>query len=95
MVETRQNGDVLEFVLAGAMDTSTCPDIKAEVLAKLGDKPGKVAFDLKAVDFVASIFLSLCLIVSQKAGAGNFAVINIQPQIKKVFKIAGLDKFVK
>ncbi|MBI5724693.1 MAG: STAS domain-containing protein [Planctomycetes bacterium] len=95
MLETRQNQDVLEFVLVGAMDSATCPEIKEEILAKLAENPARVAFDLKAVDFIASIFLSLCLIVSQKVGEGNFSVVNPQPQIKKVFKIAGLDKFVK
>jgi anti-anti-sigma factor len=53
-----------------------------------------VVFDLAGVDFVASAFLRLCLMVQQKAAGHQLTLVNVSPPIKKVFKIAGLDKLV-
>ncbi len=51
-----------------------------------------VTFDLGKVSFVASSFLRLCLKTAQAAGQGRFSVRNLTPEIKKVYRICGLDK---
>jgi len=47
---------------------------------------------MQDVDYVASAFLRMCLKVVKEVGPRNFSVINVHPNVKKVFKIAGFDK---
>lgn len=54
----------------------------------------KVVFDLGEVEYVSSSFLRLCLTVDRRLKKDNFSVVNTNPFIKKVFKIAGLDGFL-
>mgnify|MGYP001226951489 CR=1 FL=1 len=54
-----------------------------------------IVFDLEGVDYIASGFLRLCLSAASKVEKGNFSVINTDPQIIKVYKIAGLDSVLK
>ena len=53
-----------------------------------------MVFNLAGVDFVASAFLRLCLVVQQKAAGNPLTLVNVSPPIKKVFKIAGLGTLV-
>lgn len=57
--------------------------------------PQKIIFDLKNVIYVASAFLRICISMVKKTGKDNFLIINTQPQIKKIFKISGLEDFFK
>jgi anti-anti-sigma factor len=50
-----------------------------------------IVFDLEGVTYVASAFLRLCVSAAGKIERGRFSVINTDPQIMKVYKIAGLD----
>ena len=55
----------------------------------------KIVFDLDHVDYVASGFLRLCLVAAKSVGEGNFSIINTEPGVMKVFKIAGLDQILQ
>ena len=50
-----------------------------------------IVFDLEGVNYIASGFLRLCMSAAGKVERGRFSVINTDPQIMKVYKIAGLD----
>ena len=58
-------------------------EVKAESL--------KVVFELKGVDYVASAFIRLCLTAAKGVAKGDFSIVNTSPQVKKVFKLTGLD----
>ena len=53
----------------------------------------KIIFNLEKVSFVSSFFMRVCIIFAKKLKAGNFSIVNTSLMIKKIFKIAGLDKF--
>jgi len=74
------------------MDTTKCQEIEAELLNKVVETKIPVIFDLEEVDYVSSAFLRLCLRIAKEVGTGNFSIINVHPNVKKVFKIAGFDK---
>lgn len=82
------------FKFEHRLDTVTCSGMEAELTAELKNTRHPIVFDVGKVDFVSSAFLRLCLIAAKQAGGGNFHVVNAAPQIKKVFKIAGLDQFL-
>lgn len=76
------------------LDTVACAAIEGEILAQLEKSKPPLVFDIGSVDFVSSAFLRICIMAAKKSGEGNFKVANAAPQIKKVFKIAGMDQFL-
>ncbi len=94
MIRTEQQDGKITFCFEGRMDTASCSSVEADVGVQVDKADGVVAFDLKAVDFVSSAFLRICISAAKKKGAGKFQVLNAAPQIKKVFKIAGMDQLV-
>lgn len=82
------------FKFEQRLDTVTCSGIETELIAELKGTRLPIVFDIGKVDFVSSAFIRICLIAAKQAGGGNFHVANAAPQIKKVFKIAGLDQFI-
>jgi stage II sporulation protein AA (anti-sigma F factor antagonist) len=94
MVQSTQKDGNLVFEFSGRMDSAECTRIEGEVVQPAQTIGRPVVFDLARVDFVASAFLRLCLMVQQKAGGNQLTLVNLNPTIKKVFKIAGLDKMM-
>ena len=94
MVQSTQSDGSLVFRFAGRLDTMECSRIEGEVIQQAQTAGQPVVFDLADVDFVASAFLRLCLMVQQKAAGHQLTLVNVSPPIKKVFKIAGLDKLL-
>ena len=90
--ETSDVKMILKF--ESRLDTATCSGFENEVLAQIEKAQVPVVFDIGKVDFVSSAFLRICIMTAKKAVDGNFHVVNAAPQIKKVFKIAGMDKFL-
>ncbi|NQT33323.1 MAG: STAS domain-containing protein [Candidatus Omnitrophica bacterium] len=74
------------------LDTANCLEIEDELINKVRESKAPVIFNLQDVDYVASAFLRMCLKVAKEVGPENFSVINVHPNVKKVFKIAGFDK---
>ena len=74
------------------LDTANCQRVEEELFNKMRETKIPVIFDLHDVDYIASAFLRICLKATKEVGSGNFSVINVHPNVKKVFKIAGFDK---
>jgi anti-anti-sigma factor len=94
MFELSKIGDKMLCKFSGRQDTTTCMEMEAKLSEVTGEKL-PVTFDLKEVEYVSSAFLRLCLRVAKEVGTEKFAVVNLNPSVKKVFKIAGFDKLVK
>ncbi len=74
------------------MDTNASTEADKEFLKSFGEGGAdKIVFDLEGVTYVASGFLRLCVSAAGKVDKGKFSVIHTDPQIMKVYKIAGLD----
>ncbi len=91
MLSTCEHDRVL-IRFTGRLDTARCEELAGEVRAAVTAPTTPVEFDLARVDFVASAFLRLCIYAYQQAGAHGFQISNATPTIKRVFKIAGMDK---
>jgi len=94
---------------AGSLDSNTYTDLQEHIAAVTQRKPGALVLDLKDLTYISSAGVRV-LIAAQKAmkAAGSgFAVVNLQPQIRKVFEIimalpsrnvfesvAGLDRYL-
>jgi anti-anti-sigma factor len=73
------------------LDTAKCMEIEAAVRSAVDGANSSVVFDLTGVSFVSSSFLRLCVYAARQAKDHAFQIVNVEPSVKRVFKIAGLD----
>ncbi len=74
------------------MDTPASAEADKDFCKSLSEAGAEnIVFDMDGVTYVASGFLRLCVSAARKVEKGKFSVINTDPQIMKVYKIAGLD----
>ena len=93
MLDYFLTNEVFTISFTGRMDSRASADLEAELMEKLAEiNCKKVIFDLDHVDYIASTFLHICLVIAKKIKPENFSVINTKPHIKKTFVIAGLDQ---
>ena len=73
----------------GSIDGTSYTILASEVDALIAKNPRLVIFDLKDVHFVSSAGLGVVLVAEQKMKelGGNTLMVNLQPQIRKVFDI--------
>ena len=95
MTASPSGDETLVIALQGRMDTIACMAAEADVLNKVRSARGPVVFDMKAVDYVSSTFLRICVRAAQVAGTDHFALTHVHPEIKKVFMIAKLDHLIR
>lgn len=87
--------ETVVITLQGRMDTITCEAAEADILNRVRNARGPIVFDMKAVDYVSSMFLGLCVKIGELAGTNRLELTHVHPEIKKVFKIAGLDRQIR
>ena len=73
----------------GSIDSNTFAILGVKVDAILEKSPKVIIFDMKDVSFVSSAGIGVVLIAEQslKPKGGEVLLVNLQPQIKKVFDI--------
>ena len=95
MVQIIKTNDQLTCMMPARLDTAACLSFQDNLLKRVAEEKMPVVFDMKDVTFVSSMFIRICLQVYKHAGASRFQVVNLSPDVKKVFKIAGLDQQLK
>jgi anti-anti-sigma factor len=94
MIQTCEPDKQILFHFEGHLDTAKCMEIQAEVRGTITASSLPVVFDLGKVVFVSSSFLRMCIYAYQQAGERGFRIVGASPYVKRVFKIAGLDKIL-
>jgi anti-anti-sigma factor len=74
---------------AGSLDSNTYTDLQEHIAAVTKSKPGALVLDLKDLSYISSAGVRVVIATQKamKAVGGGFAIINLQPQIRKVFEI--------
>ena len=90
MIEYSTEGEKLICKFLKHMDTETCQKYQEELFEKIALAKNSM-FDLRDVDYVSSLFLTFCIRASKVLGSDNLVIVNLHPNVKKVFKISGLD----
>ncbi len=91
MVKFKQSGAALHCVFRGRLDTPVCQALEEEVLEQVESAVGAVVFDLEEVEYISSMFFRLCIQANGRVDTGMFSVVNASPEIKSMFRIAGLS----
>ena len=95
MIKYKTENGALICTFTGRLDTASCSQWEKDIYEKVSQSDGPIIFDLNKIDYIASMFLRICIKVAKEVGTENFSLINVSPFVKKVFKIAGLDNQIK
>ena len=91
MLAIEERGGTLVFAFSGRLDTVDCLEFDARLAAAAEATSLPVVFDLNGVDYVASMFLRVCVRTATQVGFERLRLVNVGPAVKRVLKIAGLD----
>ena len=75
--------------IAGSLDSNTAPELQQSIDAQIDGSVSATIIDFKDLDFLSSAGLRV-IFKTKKAmdsRGGRFLLVNMQPQIKKVFEI--------
>lgn len=85
--------------IAGSLDSNTAPQLQQSINAEIDDSVSTTIIDFKDLDFLSSAGLRVIFKTKKVMDniGGKFLLVNLQPQIKKVFEIIkaldGMDVF--
>jgi anti-sigma B factor antagonist len=82
--------NVCKLALRGRLDTTTAPELEAELKNSLEGIDG-LEFDLNELDYISSAGLRV-LLFAQKSMMGKTMIVrNVKPEIMEVFEITGFN----
>lgn len=75
--------------IAGSLDSSTAPELQLSIDTEISDSTDVAIIDFKGLDFLSSAGLRVIFKAKKMmdGSGGKFLMVNLQPQIKKVFEI--------
>jgi anti-sigma B factor antagonist len=80
--------------IEGRIDARTAPEVEKELNALLGNNCVKIIVDFKQVNYISSGGLRVFLTALKQARAnnGDLKLVNLVPNVEKIFKLAGFTK---
>ncbi|MBQ9492957.1 MAG: STAS domain-containing protein [Oscillibacter sp.] len=95
LIDMKRNGDSLTVSPEGRLDTSTAPNLDAQLRPVLSEGVKNLEIDLKALDYISSAGLRLLLSVQKIMSAqGNMVVRNVNESVMEVFQITGFTNLL-
>lgn len=94
-ITMNHDGGKLTVALEGRLDTSTSPQLEAELRASVNGVK-ELTFDLEKLDYVSSAGLRV-LLAAQKVmnRQGGMKVTNVKPEIMEIFEVTGFVDILK
>jgi anti-sigma B factor antagonist len=89
IVITPEAGNGKRISIAGSLDSSTAPELQLSIDTEISDSTDVAIIDFKGLDFLSSAGLRVIFKAKKMmdGSGGKFLMVNLQPQIKKVFEI--------
>ena len=94
LINKIQNGDALTIALDGRLDTTTAPQLDAEITNGLAGVKNFV-IDMAKLVYVSSAGLRV-LLKAQKTmnKQGSMVIKNVSDEIKEIFEVTGFDELL-
>lgn len=85
----------LVFIFSERLDTLAAMSLQKEITDTIAahDASLAVTFDFAGVDYIASGFLRICILVVRVKGK-NFSIVNTSPAVRHILTTAGLDRLI-
>lgn len=88
-IEKKLDGNTLTVALEGRLDTSTAPELEAELKGAL-DGVTELFFDFAKLDYISSAGLRVMLSTQKTMNKqGKMVIKNVNDVIKEVFEVTG------
>lgn len=86
---TAEENNGKRISIAGSLDSNTAPELQNSIDAEINDSVKNTIIDFKDLDFLSSAGLRVIFKTKKimDNSGGRFLLVNLQPQIKKVFEI--------
>ena len=86
---TDQPGGIKRIAIAGSLDSDTSPQLQERVDSDISADVSTTIIDFKDLDYLSSAGLRVIFKAKKimDSSGGKFLLVNLQPQIKKVFEI--------
>ena len=94
-IVTTINGTETELAFEGRLDTTTSPQLEAE-LAKLSAEAKNITFDFAKLEYLSSAGLRVILSTHKKlsAAGGRLTVKNVNEVVMNVFNLTGFSEIL-
>ena len=94
LINKTKDGDTLTIALDGRLDTTTAPQLEAEVTGSL-EGVKKFVIDMEKLVYVSSAGLRV-LLKAQKTmnKQGSMVIKNVSDEIKEIFEVTGFDELL-
>ena len=92
-IDKKLNGSKLTIAVGGRLDTTTSPELEAQLdLAGITD----LTFDMKELDYVSSAGLRLLLKAQKQMNTqGDMRLVNVNDIVMEVFEVTGFSSILK
>jgi len=89
IVVTAEANNGKRISIAGRLDSNTAPELQQSIDNEIDDAVSATIIDFKGLDFLSSAGLRVIFKAKKMmdGSGGKFLMVNLQPQIKKVFEI--------
>ena len=94
LINKEANGEELKISIEGRLDTTTAPQLEAEVVNGLNGVKN-LTIDMAKLVYVSSAGLRV-LLKAQKImnKQGSMIIKNVSPEIKEIFEVTGFDELL-
>lgn len=86
---TKKKDYVYSVELKGSLDTETAPQLEEELEEIINEKTKAIILDMGGVNYISSAGIGTTIKLQKELKQRNatFAMLNLQPQIEKVFNV--------
>lgn len=90
-IEKKLNGNELEMILTGRMDTTTAPQFETELKSSVNGVE-KLIFNFENLEYISSAGLRVILLAQKMMNKqGELVIRNVNEVISEVFEITGFQ----
>ena len=90
-IKKTQNADNMTIAIEGRLDTTTAPELEAELKASL-DSVSELVLDCEKLDYISSAGLRVLLSAQKVMGKkGGMKVIHVNETVMEIFEVTGFS----
>jgi anti-sigma B factor antagonist len=93
-IESKIQDSIIEIKPIGEVDIYTSPELKNQIFALIEERNNDIIIDCESLDYIDSTGLGVLMSIYKKMQENslNLEIINLKPNIYKLFDITGLNK---
>lgn len=95
MFKINDTPEALVIELSEKIDNQLSTEMERSIFDSIGNTNKKIVYNFDKTTFICSHFFKVLLKSYNAVGKNKFQIVNLSPEITRVFKIAGFDSILK